>query len=169
MRELWIGAGKDQALTATECINNSVSVYCRGNSFLEFYLDACLNMGRTRERLGGIDVGTDFLSCLHELSPHPIQPGVVQLSPLVQLDLLAGSGPALALFQGAHRGLVQAANLCGSMQGKVVRGATLDERHFERVIECLRGRGAALLSARPVAAWQPAWTYPPVVSIDANP
>jgi hypothetical protein len=157
-RELWVGYGTDGKLGSIDCVNNAVSVFCRGNSFLDFYIDACQTIVRTREHLRQVDAGTDFLSCLSELIPHPLLDGIVQLSPAVQLELLGRPGPALELFRRAQRGPARAANLCGSMQGKLERGMKLDEAHFERLVEALVATRGAGLAPDSGPLWQQSWS-----------
>jgi hypothetical protein len=43
-----------------------VSLYTRGNTFLEFYIHACEEIVRGGERFKHTAIGTDFLSALHQ-------------------------------------------------------------------------------------------------------
>lgn len=110
---------------------------------------------RERRELKSIDASTDFLSQLYDLAPFPLLQSAAMLSPRTQIDLLAGTGPALHTQWRAQRGAAaHAANLCGSYRGRTEYGHRFDDPHFAAVVDQLLGdRGARLNGPA-------AWSFP---------
>ena len=54
-------------------VNNSISVYGQGNTFLPYYGEACLRRAATvKDQLHSCEVGTILLTGLNQLSPLPL-------------------------------------------------------------------------------------------------
>jgi hypothetical protein len=139
-REAWLSlsATGDGRVLCSQRVNNAVSVFARGNPFLDFYVHACESIVRRASGpVGKLDVGTQFLTHLHQAMPLPLLGSVALLSPPVLRDLAAGGGPLLHLYRDRFGGPARAINLCASLRGQEVGGVRLDDALFEAAIERL--------------------------------
>lgn len=117
-REVWVQARvkKPQQLEAKIKVHNAFLLFCRANSFLDFYCE-------TAERLLHLNTGTmppqfigpKLLSALHNIAHCPVQDSAGMLSPLTSRAILGGDGEALRLFEEKSPAPVYAANLCTSL------------------------------------------------------
>lgn len=97
-------------------IHNALALFDRGNSLLDFLIDACLSIiGRHDGPPAPQLVGPKLLGALHSLIAFPVTDAVGAFSPPVIADLAAGGGPALDTLLQATATLPPAANLCGSV------------------------------------------------------
>jgi hypothetical protein len=149
-REIWIQPGANGGIRVFRNVHNAVCFFLRGNSFLEFYIDACLQV------VAGVDedkamvnqlVGPKLLTALHNMIGYPLIKNVGMLSPLVLRDIDKIGGPALNLLVNEMSAPIHAANLCSSLAGGVIDGVDLNHTMMERVVGCLmETKGGALNS-----------------------
>lgn len=69
-QEFWSYIGKYGKMGFTKGVNNSISVFTQGNTFLDFYIEACKTI--ILEHPGQpsfMEVGTKFLSALYLVLP----------------------------------------------------------------------------------------------------
>lgn len=119
-------------------VNNSVAVFTRGNSLLDFYIHACeQTVGGARGEISNLQVGTFFLTSLHRKFALPLLDDVGLFSPLVMRDIAAGGGPCLKVYAEEFGTPVRAANLCASYSGREYDGVSLTERTYDAVSERL--------------------------------
>lgn len=127
--EVWVQPGKGgRGLRAYRNVHNAFSVFVAGNSFLDFYIDACQSV--LRRVSGGVPpqiVGPKLLGALHNLVGFRLLPQVAMLSPLTARDVAAGGGPALDLMLRRSGGPLCAANLCTSLAGSTRDGVDLTD------------------------------------------
>jgi hypothetical protein len=124
---------------------NAVSLYTRGNPFLEFYIHACEEIVRGGERFKHTAIGTDFLSALHQQWRLPLLPGVNLFSPFLLHALATGAEPVLRFWMRQVGAPLAAANLCTTFRNKSFGPVYLGDAAFERVIATLLDtRGAVL-------------------------
>lgn len=139
-REVWVQRrrARGSSLRAYVKVHNAFLVFCRHNSFLDFYIGAATRL--LRHHTGPFApqlVGPKWLTAIHNIAPCPVVEQAGMLSPLVLADLVRGDGPALSLLrERSHRPLA-AANLCASLQ----RTGELDTPTVERAIERLLSAG----------------------------
>jgi hypothetical protein len=147
-REIWIQPDGKGGIKAHRNVHNAVSVFKAGNSFLEFYIDACKRIiGQFEDGKGLVNqiVGPKLLSSLHNTMGYPVIDNIGMLSPLVLKDIEQGQGAALDLLVGKTPGPMQAANLCSSMSESVVDGIELSHSMMGQVVEkLLANRGGKL-------------------------
>jgi hypothetical protein len=145
--EVWIQRDGEGRLRAFTNVHNAITVFDAGNSFLDFYIDACLSI---MERVdGGVPpqiIGPKFLKAIHTIIGFDLVPEVSSLSPLVLDGLQSGGGDnaALALFRRKSGANICAANLCGSLAGGTTDGVDVTEPLLDEVCAVLlntRGRG----------------------------
>ena len=139
--ETWIQRTTSGGLRAYRNVHNAVSVFCAGNSFLDFYIHACRSVvGRLEGGVPPQIVGPKLLTSLHNTIGFRLIPEVAMLSPLVVADVAKGEGPALDLFRRREPGPLRAANLCSSLTGTEsgVSDETVD-RACERLLETRGG------------------------------
>jgi len=147
-REVWIQADGHGGLKAFRNVHNAVAVFVAGNSFLDFYIDACQRVvGRIEGQAGLVNqlVGPKLLSSLHNTIGYPLIDNVGMLSPLVLQDIAQGGGAALDLLAHQLPSPIQAANLCASLAGGLSEGIDLNEILMEAVVDSLlASRGGKL-------------------------
>ena len=120
-QETWIqpgkGAGKGRRLKATTNVHNALCVFTEGNSFLDFYIHACLSVVRRIEGpMVPQLVGPKLLTALHNILGFQLAPEVGAFSPLLLSDIAGGGGPALDLYRESAPATARAANLCASQE-----------------------------------------------------
>lgn len=147
-REVWIQPDGKGGIKVFRNVHNAVSVFVAGNSFLEFYIDACRRVvGRIEGEAGLVNqlVGPKLLSTLHNMIGYPVMQHIGMLSPLVIRDIDQGGGPALDLLVREKPAPMQAANLCSSLVGGIIDDIDLGHALMGRVVDTLlSNRGGAL-------------------------
>ena len=149
-REAWVMRTDKHPLLVKAAVNNSVSLYARADPFLDFYVQACLNMILEKQAsLDKMDLAIRIPTLAHEICNFPLINQVPNLSPWVIHDLLAGGGEWLDAMLRYHRrwpGAPAAANLCSSLVNMLFDGRiVLDDAVFTRLVGVLKDRGAALM------------------------
>jgi hypothetical protein len=144
-REVWVGFDADGNLQHRHGINNSVCVFVRGNSILDFYIQAAQRIVFTKPVLDRLEVGTLFLSRLGGFVPLPLLNDVGILSPAMMAGLLEEDSAAVRRFAVEFRSPIHTANLCASFLGKVQDGVKVTEELLERCIDrMLKTKGEAV-------------------------
>ena len=132
-REVWIQSDSRGRLRAYMKVHNAFLLIASGNPFLDFYRHAAARVVRAH---GGAMVpqlvGPKLLTALHNLVSFPVVERAGVLPPAVARDLLAGGGPALALFRDRSSEPPAALNLCASLVE-----SELSEAEVAAVIELL--------------------------------
>ncbi len=114
-RENWVQADGKGGLRLYRNVHNAISVFAKGNSFLDFYIYACRSVvGRLRGGGPNQVVGPKLLTSLHNTLGFSLIESVGAFSPLVLGDIATGGGPALDLLKGEQKETLRAANLCAS-------------------------------------------------------
>jgi hypothetical protein len=153
-REAWIGREKGAPFEA-ERVNNAVSAYARGNSFLPFYIDAMQAVVRQKPKLSSLDAGTTLLTGLRRNVPLPLLNDIGTLSPWLLQELATGGDADLRRYAALMRVPIRAANLCGSSRGRALEGLEMTDAVFDRAVALLlETRGDAVNRLLPAS--QPA-------------
>jgi hypothetical protein len=142
--EIRIAPGNDHRVRTVEGVNNCVSLYRRGNPFLQFQIFACQSIVANASRpIGFLDAGTRPLTGLSRHVPLPLLTTVGLFTPRILEDIVAGGGEFLRAHADARKGPVYAANLCHSATLPGRRLVPLAESVFLDAIERLvETRGA---------------------------
>ena len=150
--ELWVWADAAGALQLMHRVNNSITVFCAGNTHLDFFIDACLRIGRHQPQIGKLVVGTRFLSGLRSVLPYPLLENVGMVSPAMMQEIALGQAtPHLRRYAQALLAPLACANLCGSLHGRQLSGVFSGDALYEKVIDTLlASRGAVVNALRPV-------------------
>lgn len=128
-------------------VNNSVAVFARGNSLLDFYAHACARMVRgARGEISNLQVGTFFLTALDRKFALPVLDDVGLFSPLVLRDIVAGGGRCLKVYAEEFGAPVRAANLCASFSGREYDGVTVTESMYEAASRRLLETGGEIVN-----------------------
>jgi len=147
-RETWVQRDSRDRWRVHRKVHNAFLMFCRGNTFLEFYIDTAARLLRLNE--GGMPpqfIGPKLLTALHNIAHFPVLEQAGMLSPPVLRDLLDGGGEALDLLC-AHSPLAPAGvNLCASL----VEGEGIDADRMARVIDALLRRGIPGAEVQPNA------------------
>ncbi|MGQ0801444.1 MAG: hypothetical protein ACT4NL_15205 [Pseudomarimonas sp.] len=140
--EVWTYADETGQATISHRVNNSISVFVKGNAYLDFFIDACEQTARSLTQMGKLDASTRFLTELHAILPFPILFNVGIVSPALMADIVNGSAHFLPIYAQQLRAPIAAANLCASLQDQAFRGVAMDSRCYEVVIDrCLQSQG----------------------------
>ncbi len=144
-REVWVDLLPEGVLECSTRVNNAVTVFVSQNSFLNFYVHAAQSIVRQKSRLGRLDIGTGFLTGLHELVTLPLLDAVGLISPVMAADLVRGKGNSFRAFMAHFGSPVHAANLCASFRGEWFYGIPLDDALYEAAVQILlQTRGEVL-------------------------
>jgi len=140
-REIWIQHSANGGVKVFRNVHNAVCFFVKGNSFLEFYIDACLQVVEGIENNKAMVnqlVGPKLLTSLHNMIGYPLIENVGMFSPLVLQDIESQmGGTALDLLIHELPAPMQAANLCSSLVGGVVDGIDLNHTKMERIVDLL--------------------------------
>jgi len=147
-REIWIQPSAKGGIKVFRNVHNAICVFVKGNSFLEFYIDACQqvvsSMPNEKAMVNQI-VGPKLLSALHNMIGYPLIENVGMLSPLVLRDIDTGGGAALDLLVDEMPAPMQAANLCSSLAGGVIDDIDLSHTMMGRIVDrLLSSKGGTL-------------------------
>ena len=126
-REVWldrVALGQPQFRVT---VNNSVSVFCRDEAIIPFYLDAARRILSSTQPLTPFSIGTDWLLAIRKASPFPLLTSVGILGPEMMYRYLHDDGRFLAPYLRIQTSPVAAVNLCFSKSGQA--------HHFHGVSE----------------------------------
>ncbi len=98
-------------------VNNAVSVFCRDETIIDFYLDAANEILGGSKPLDSISIGTEFLSKLQRAHPFPLLKTVGIFGPVMAPRYLQNDGRFLRPYLNYQTSPIHAANLCLSHQG----------------------------------------------------
>ena len=150
-REVWLDRtvfGKPQFKLT---VNNAVSVFCRNQTIIDFYLDSARAVLLGTEPLAPTSIGTDFLLKLRRAHAFPLLTQVGIFGPEMTYRYLQDDGRFLRPYLDFQTSPVYAANLCLSHHTTTYRfsgaksGWILDETKLNEFIQrLLADRGATL-------------------------
>lgn len=137
--EVWLHRKPDGSAFAVRKVNNAAMTMDAENPLLEFYIHACLTIAaeRTRGAIGKLDFGTHLLTQLTQVLPLSVIRSVGIVSPLLGLEIAAGSGTLCAMFAQTNGHAIGAANLCASLVGSAAEGVVYDEFVLSRAMDRL--------------------------------
>ncbi len=144
-REVWVQSD-GKRLRSHIKVHNAFLAFRQGNAFLDFYLESAQKLVRAhRGPMVPQFVGPKLLTAIHNIVGCPVAESAAMLSPEVARDVVAGSGPALALFNTNSRSAPAAVNLCASLAGtppaRRSRGRKTARSSMRAVIERLLSAG----------------------------
>ncbi len=143
-REVWLSLHGDRAETA-EFVNNAVIVMTQAQPILDFWLFAAEEILRTHPP-GPVEkliVGTRLLTDLAKAMPLRVINNVGLFSPPVIRDIARGGGPSVQAWSRRYGHVVDAANLCASLQDREAGGARIGAEDLEQAVQALlRSKGA---------------------------
>ena len=118
-REIWAGPADDGTLQLSTRVNNSVSVFTRESTLLDFYIEACQLLARHKSGpIDRLDLGTTFLGRLHTIAYFPLLTNVGMLSPWLIREIATERDDLVKLYMQASIFPVYATNLCASLVGE---------------------------------------------------
>lgn len=140
--ELWPWLDANGQLQCERKVNNSISVFTRGNHQLEFLIDACQRIASSKSHVDKLALGTTLLTGLAWLMPLRVLDNIGMFSPLLIQGIASGQEQWTAAYAAQLSNPLAAANMCNSLVGLHVHGHTATEAACEAVVEtCLRTRG----------------------------
>jgi hypothetical protein len=143
--EIWLftdDAGESQI---SHRVNNSISVFCRNNVHLDFFIDAALRIAQHRQRIGKLDIGTIFLSQLRSILPYPLLENVGILGPELMREISLEQARQLIDYARCLKSPLACANLCASLHGQAIQDITLEHSLYEDVVRhLLASRGEVI-------------------------
>ena len=124
-------------------VNNSVSVFVRGNSFLDFCIWAHEDLVRRGTQILAHGTSTRLLTEMHRAVRLPLLTNVGVLSPTVAHDVRNGVHHLAQEYAALHGTPIHAINLGGSLCGKLFQGRVLRDDDYEAIVDTMeRTRGA---------------------------
>jgi hypothetical protein len=157
--EVWLDRRPDGTLAGDRRVNNAVSVYVTGNSFLEYYRYACRQLARNASiPLGKISFGTAFLTLQHRLLGFRLLENVGMLTPPMLHDIGRGGSEQMHHAYGIHLSApMYAGNFCSSFRGLDYGGSIMEDAIYDGALaRLIATRGGAvndfLRRPRPSAA-----------------
>jgi hypothetical protein len=147
--EVWVSTGWGATVKQIG-VNNSVSVFVRGNCFLDFCIWAHEDLVRRGTQILAHGTSTRLLSALHQAVPFPLLTNVGVLSPAVAHDVRSGVNRRAREYAALHGAPIHAINLGGSLCGKVFDGGVLGNDDYEAIVDSIeRARGAMFRNDAP--------------------
>jgi hypothetical protein len=138
-RELWVNR-KGPKFVGWERVNNAICVFVAGNSFLEFYIDACQTLVRMAQKPDKRLLGPILLTRLSEVLPLQLIGHVGTFNPLLMEHLARGDDRPLRAYRDTFGSPMHAANLCSSFRGEVCQGVSMCDEIYERVVDRMLGQ-----------------------------
>jgi hypothetical protein len=152
-REVWLEFTGPR-VEISERVTNCVCVFEAGNSFLDFYIDACQQLLRNApQRLSPLTVGTQFLTHLDRVLRLPRIGNVGLFGAYLVRDVARGGGFFLNAFKQHFRAPIYAANLCASFRNKTLPLPNnqppflLDDTLFDGALDALTAAGEQFMGA----------------------
>lgn len=145
-REIWVHIDSASKLVFTEKVNNSVTVFTGGNTFLDFYIYAIKSMVQNKkEPLLSTDAGTQFLTRLYPHSYFNLLRNIGLFSPVLIWGILNDKTLWIRKYMELCSQPLVAANLCNSFRGTTFSGIKMHDGMYDQVIEILQSsRGEVL-------------------------
>jgi hypothetical protein len=141
-REVWMTSRWGAAIKDFR-VNNSVTVFVKDNSFIDFAIWAHEELVRRGTQILSHGTTTRLLTVLHQATPLPLLDNVGLLSPIVARDIISRDGALAREYAAAHGTPIYAANLGASLRGATLNGVTLADSHFDFIVDVLdKDRGA---------------------------
>ncbi len=141
-REIWVTKRWGSTVKIFR-VNNSVTVFVKNNSFIDFAIWAHEDLVRRGTQILAHGTTTRLLTVLHHATPLPLLDNVGLLSPVVARDIVNGDGGLAREYATAHGAPMYAANLGASLNGVTSSGITLVDRDFDLIVAALdNDRGA---------------------------
>jgi hypothetical protein len=140
--EVWVSTGWGATIKQAG-VNNSVSVFVRGNSFLDFCIWAHEDLVRRGTQILAHGTTTRLLTALYQAVPFTLLTNVGVLSPVVAHDVRTGFNRLAREYAALHGAPIHAINLGGSLCGKLLDGRVLDNDDYDAIVDAMeRTRGA---------------------------
>ena len=141
-REIWT-TSRWGSMVKVFRVNNSVTVFVKGNSLIDFAIWAHEDLVRRGTQILAHGTSTRLLTVLHHATPLPLLDNVGLLSPIVARDIVTRGGALAREYAAAHGTPIYAANLGASLRGVASNGITLADRDFDCIVDLLdKDRGA---------------------------
>lgn len=145
--EIWLFTDSTGARQVSHRVNNSVTVFCKNNVHLDFFIDACLRIGREKSTIGKLDVGTHFLSKLRNILPFALMENVGILSPTLMKELVLNKPSVLTEYARQLGSPLACVNLCASLEGQDIQGVTANHLMYEQVVDVLLSSRGKVINA----------------------
>lgn len=144
--EVYVHALADGRFKAVKNVNNAVTVFCQGNSSLEFFIHAAEETVRNHKKPPHTAVSTDFLSAIDKHFPLPKLYQIALFSPYVLSAIEQGKDGLVEFYMQQFNHRIDAANLCTTFRNTRALGLMMDDGVYLSVIERLRSTGGEQLN-----------------------
>lgn len=142
--EVWLRR-EGERIGYRRLINNGCLVFCRGNAFLDWYIEAIERIVRRQAPASDIALGPQLLTHFAQAVPMPAVATIGNFSPLLMQDLADGHNRCLGDYLRLCGTPQYCGNLCTSKLGQTVDGVDVTPALHERVLrQLLDSRGAVL-------------------------
>jgi hypothetical protein len=138
---------KRDGIYCRQRVNNAVAVFTNGNSFLEFYIQACKQLVKNKPPpISNLEVGTLLLTELHSRISLPLLTNVGLFSPHLMRDIASGGGKLVENYREQFGSPIRAANLCASYANKEYEGITAGDDVYQIVLDKLMKTAGAVVN-----------------------
>jgi hypothetical protein len=145
--EVWITA-RWGSLIRQAGVNNSVSVFVRGNCFLDFCIWAHEDLVRRGTQILAHGTSTRLLTALDRAVPLPVLTNVGVLSPVVAHDVRHGGSRVAKKYAAFHGAPIHAVNLGGSLCGKPFDGRVLGNDDYDAIVAAIETTRGAMFTGQ---------------------
>jgi len=135
--EFWINKPEQNYLGSKMNINNAMTIFTKNNSFLDFYIHACMEIVRKKNGLKKTSVGTKFLTTMYTEFPFALIEHMGLLSPLMLKEFYLNEIDIKKVLHKVYKTPVYALNLCGSFRNVEKFDLVLTDQVYEGVIDRL--------------------------------
>jgi hypothetical protein len=118
-REVWLHRTVLRQPQFKLTVNNSVTVFCRDQQLIDFYLDSSRGILASDRELNPFSIGTDWLVGLRRIVDFPLLNNVGIFGPEMAFRYFKDDGKFLRPYLAYQTGPIAAANLCLSKIGQV--------------------------------------------------
>lgn len=143
-REVWLDRFVLGAPLFALNVNNSVSVFCRDQTIIDFYLQSARTLLQRGRNLEAATIGTSFLTQLRRIVEFPLLRSVGTFGPAMARCYLQGEDVVLREYLRHQGSIVSAMNLCNSKREEACSDSGRERWVFD---DHARGRVVARLLA----------------------
>lgn len=136
-REIWLDTSVNGRLICSQYVNNAVLVFVESNGFLDFYIHACQSIVSNKTQISRLEVGTRFLTAMHNLIGFPLLENVGLFNPLIMMDIARGSRASIQTYMRHSESPLYAANLCLALRNTKCRGVCMSDNFYEAALQKL--------------------------------
>lgn len=137
-KEIGIGKRPNGKVMSSQAVTNSVCVFTKNNSMLDFYIYSCKSLVKNKKGdIHKCDVGTTFLTKLYKDIHFPLLTNAGLFSPRIMFEIAYNKNECIKKYIKTFGHPMYAANLCSSLENMTFNNFKLEKNIYHRVIDKL--------------------------------